>query len=79
MRVEIDEPPGSAWEAARPIALILRRVVMALKYPRRLRSGSRNKVKPALTAIWDALLLAEAGHSNQALDRSALLSIRELP
>ena len=79
MRVDMAEPPGSAWEAARPIALVLRRVVMALKYPRRLRSASRNKVKPALTAIWDAMLLAEAGTPNQALDRSAMLSIRELP
>ena len=67
---------GSAVVAARPIAQSSWRVVMALKYPRRLRSASRNKVKPALTAIWDALLLAEGGNANQALDRSALLSVR---
>jgi hypothetical protein len=59
MRVGIDEPLGSAVVAARPIAQYSWRVVMALKYPLRLRSGSRNKVKPALTAIWDAPLLAE--------------------
>ena len=75
MRVVIDEPLGSAWEAARPIAQIFWRVVMALEYPRRRRSASRNKVKPALTAIWDALLLAEGGSANQARDRPALLSI----
>ena len=33
MRVGIDEPLGSAWEAARPIAQSSRRVVMALKSP----------------------------------------------
>ena len=40
MRVVIDEPLGSAVVAARPIALILWRVVMALKSP----SSSRVKV-----------------------------------
>jgi hypothetical protein len=30
MRVNIDEPPGSAREAARPIAQMSRRAVMAL-------------------------------------------------
>jgi hypothetical protein len=33
MRVDIDEPLGSAWEAARPIAQMVWRVVMALKSP----------------------------------------------
>ena len=66
---------GSAWEAARPIAQSSWRVVMALNYPRFRRSGSRNKVKPALTAIWDAPLLAEGDSANQARDKPALLSI----
>ena len=33
MRVGIDEPLGSAWEAAHPIAHMSWRVVMALKSP----------------------------------------------
>ena len=50
MRVDIEEPLGSAWEAARPIALALWRVDMALKVPLLRRSWWRSLVKPALTA-----------------------------
>ena len=72
MRVAaIDEPLGSAWGAARPIALIWWRVVMALTSPSLQRSGSRNKVKPALIAIWDAPVLTERGAPNQARVRTA--------
>ena len=34
MRVDTGEPSGSAWEAARSIAQISRRVDMAFKNPR---------------------------------------------
>jgi hypothetical protein len=61
MRGVTGEPLGPAVVAARPIAQMLWRVVMALSSPSLLRSGSRNKVKLALTAVVETPLLAEAG------------------
>jgi hypothetical protein len=60
--------------AARSIAHIWWRVVMALKSPSSVCGlRSRNKVKPALTRRSEAKFLAERANGNQAANRSAML------
>jgi hypothetical protein len=51
MRVVTDEPLGPAFKAARPIALFLRRVVIALKSPSVLRAKVAEQGKVRVNRI----------------------------
>ena len=57
---------GSAVAAARPIAQIFWRVVMALKYPRRLTVTIAEQGKARVNRHMGSPLLAETGGANQA-------------
>jgi hypothetical protein len=57
---------GSAWEAARPIARSVWRVDMACKSPSSSTVNVAEPGKVRVNRISEALLLAEAGRTNQA-------------
>jgi hypothetical protein len=66
---------GSAAMAARPIAQISWRVVMALTSPSFSAVKIAEQGKVRVNRLVGAPLLAEGDASNQAKDRAALLSI----